>query len=59
MTDSILFSTCFPTFDDMKLIVSVGVISVYFFGEIDDIKAVELSNNLPKNLMSLEIIHLE
>ncbi len=59
LTGYALFSTCFPSLDDMKLIVSVGITYIYFFGKSDDLEAIELLNNLPKNRIPLEIIHLE
>jgi len=59
LTGFILFSTCFPSFNDMKLIISVGISTIYFCGNVDDIEAVELTNGLPKNNISLEIINLK
>ena len=59
MTEQILFSTYFPSFDDVKLIVSVGITSIYWFGETDNIQAVELLNFLPKNSIPLKITHLK
>lgn len=59
MSGFILFSTYFPSLDDMVLIVAVGISSVYFFGEISDVSTIEFTNNLKEGSISLEIIHLE
>lgn len=59
LTDCIIFSTIFPNLDDMKLMIAVGISSLYFFGEPGDLEVVELMNELPKNLIPLEIIHLK
>jgi len=45
-----IFSTYFPTLDDVKLIVATGISSIYFFGEITDMSAVQLLNSLPAPL---------
>jgi len=59
MTGFILFSTHFPNLDDLKLILSVGINSIYFFGEVNEIDAVELINKLVEFHISLEILHLQ
>lgn len=59
MSNFILFSTYFPSLDDMILIVSVGISSVHFFGKITDMEAVEFTNSLKDDSIPLEIIQLE
>lgn len=59
MAGFILFSTYFPSIDDMILIVSVGITSIYFFGEIKDSKSVLFTNSLKDGSIPLEIINLE
>ena len=59
LSESTLFSTCFPAFNDMTLIIAVGVSTLYFFGEMGDLDTVELINELPKNKIPFEIIHLK
>jgi deoxycytidylate deaminase len=59
LTGTAIFSTYFPTLDDMKLIVATGISSIYYFGEITDMDAVRLINNLNEKSMSLEIIKLQ
>lgn len=59
MSGFILFSTYFPSLDDMILIVAVGISTVYFFGEVVDVSTVEFTNNLKEGSISLEMIHLK
>lgn len=54
-----IFTTYFPALSDLILIISTGITSVYFFGEIRDPKTVELTNKLAENLIPLEIIQLK
>jgi deoxycytidylate deaminase len=53
-----LFTTYFPTIEDLKLIVAVGITSLYFMGNINDAKAVKLLNNLKSESIPLEITQL-
>lgn len=59
LSGSTLFSTCFPNFDDMKLIIAVGVSTLCFFGPEGDLDTIDLINELPKNKIPLEIIRLK
>jgi deoxycytidylate deaminase len=54
-----LFSTYFPSIDDLKLIVATGISTIYFFGIIDNQETVSLINNLNKESIPLELIHLK
>jgi hypothetical protein len=56
---SILFSTKFPSLDDTKMIASVGVSTVYFFGEVNDAGSVALVNAMADNHIPLELIRLQ
>ena len=56
---AVLFSTYFPSLDDVILILSVGISTVYFMGEINDAKAVDLINCSKENDISLAMIKLE
>jgi len=42
----------------MKLIISCGIITVYFFGEIMDPHSVEIANNAAQESIKLELIKL-
>lgn len=59
MTGAVLFSTCFPSLNDLVLILSVGISTVYFMGEINDAKAVDLINCTKEDGIPLEMIKLE
>jgi hypothetical protein len=59
LTGTSLFSTHFPNTNDVILLISVGVSTLYFFGGTNDHSAVELINNLTGASILLEIIHLE
>jgi len=50
ISGSSIFSTCFPSLDDVKLIIATGMTSIFFFGEITDMNAVQLINSLPTPL---------
>ena len=54
--DKALFSSYFPSLNDVKLIVAAGISAVYFFGQINDQEAVMLLNSLPEH--TLEMIQL-
>jgi deoxycytidylate deaminase len=54
-----LFSTIFPSLEDMKMILSVGISSVYFFGNVTDVTSVELVNASADNSIPLELIQLQ
>jgi len=58
MSNFILFSTYFPYLDEMILVVSVGIKSVYFFGKVTDVKTVEFVNSLKDDSIPLEMIQL-
>jgi hypothetical protein len=59
LAGSVIFSTYFPSLSDMVLILAVGVLTVYFMGEISDTKTVDLINCTKENGISLEMIKLE
>lgn len=59
ISDTFLFSTYFPDIDDMKLIITVGIKKLYFFGPIDNQDTVKLMNSLTQNLIPLEILQVE
>jgi hypothetical protein len=46
LNGSTVFSTHFPTVDDLKLMVSVGVNTIYFFGQINDAHTVMVLNEM-------------
>jgi hypothetical protein len=58
LVGTVLFSTYFPSLNDMILVVSVGITSVYFMGEVDDTSAVDLINSTKENGIPLEMIKL-
>lgn len=55
----ILFTTKFPSFSDMKTLLSTNFSSIYFFGNVDDPDAVRLVNDWNTLYNSLEVIKLE
>jgi deoxycytidylate deaminase len=58
--DVSLFSTYFPTLDDLKMLVSVKITSVYYLGEAEDKSEIKhFLNKLCEKSIPLEIIHLE
>jgi len=60
LEDTSLFSTYFPTIDDLKTIVSVGITSIYYLGEAEDKAEIKhFLNKLSEKSIPLEIIHLE
>lgn len=58
LTGASLFISYFPTVDDLKLILAVGINSIYFSGKIDDKDSVALLNCFEKNSKVLEITQL-
>ena len=59
LTGTVLFSTKFPSIDDIKMIAAVGVITVYFFGDVNDAGAVALANAMTDCSISLELVKLQ
>jgi deoxycytidylate deaminase len=59
LSGSDLFCSYFPTVDDLKLIISVGIKNLYFLGKIDDKESVSLLNSFDKSRKILEVIQLE
>lgn len=59
LSGSVLFCTQFPTLEEMKLIVSAGIESVYFFGQVSDPETAKFANSLTKASIPLELIRLE
>jgi hypothetical protein len=59
ISKSAVFSTYFPTMDDVKLIVATGVSSIYFSGDINDKSTVDLINCLVEEGLVLEIIQFD
>jgi hypothetical protein len=57
----IIFSSYFPRLSDVKIILSLGIHTVYFFGEINDPEAIKAINsyNEQASLGTLEMIQLE
>lgn len=58
LIDATLFCTFFPSVDDIKLMVSVGIASLYLIGETGDAEAVYFINKLNAGGIPLEIILL-
>ena len=55
-----VFSTYFPSLEEIKLLVYFGIVSIYYLGGIPtDPETVLFLNQLNKESISLEIIHLE
>jgi deoxycytidylate deaminase len=59
LSKSAIFSTYFPTMDDVKLMVATGVSTIYFSGEINDKNTVEMLNSLIEGGLGIEIIQFE
>ena len=59
LSGSALFSTYFPPLEDMKLIISFRVPTVYFFGKVDDPYAVELTNKTAQEGLTLQLVQLK
>lgn len=59
MRGAILFSTRFPTLDEMKLIVSAGLKAIYFMGEVNNPEVVRFSNSFSTNNIEIDMIKLE
>lgn len=59
LVGAVIFSTYFPSLNDMVLILAVGITTVYFMGNISDTKTVDLINSTKENGISLEMIKLE
>lgn len=56
MTNAVIFSSCFPDLEDIKLIYATGIRSVYFMGETNKAETVEFLNSLSN---PLEIVKLK
>ena len=54
-----LFTTRFPTTEELKLIAASGIATVYFTGPIDHIEDLQFASNLFEAGIPLEIIKLE
>ena len=54
-----LFLTHFPKIEDMKMILAVGVGTLYFFGNVNDPESIDLANSLSSTTLSLEMVKLE
>ena len=59
LTGSALFTTYYPNVEDMKLLITAGITSLSFFGEVDDISSRDLLNSLTSTSIFLEIIQLQ
>lgn len=59
LNDTVLFSTYFPSVDDIKLMVSVGVSTLYFMGSVEDPGAIHFINKLNEDLIPIQIIQLQ
>jgi len=59
LTGSMIFSTYFPSLDEMKLILAVGISDLYFTGKIDHPDTVYLLNSLENSPNRLETHKLE
>ena len=59
LVGAVIFSTYFPSLNDMVLILAVGITTVYFMGNISDTKTVDLINSTKENGISLEMIKLD
>lgn len=59
ITGAVLFSTKFPSLEDMRMVSAVGINSVYFFGEVNDTGSVALVNAMADNSIPLELVKLE
>lgn len=58
LTGTYLFTTHFPVLEECKLIISCGISTIYFFGEITDPYTVEIANNTSKESINLKFIKL-
>jgi hypothetical protein len=59
LTGSALFTTYYPNVEDMKLLITAGIVILSFFGEVNDISSRDLSNSLAPASIPLEIIQLQ
>ena len=59
ISGAILFSTKFPSVEDMKMIAAVGISSIYFFGEVNDAGSVALVNAMADSHIPLELVKLQ
>jgi len=59
LAGAVIFSTYFPSLNDMVLILAVGITTVFFMGNISDTKTVDLINCTKENGIPLEMIKLE
>ena len=59
LTGTILFSTKFPSLEDIRMIAAVRVSTVYFFGEVNDAGAVALANSMVDCSIPLELVKLQ
>ena len=59
ISGAILFSSRFPSLEDFKMLVFLGVVAVYFFGDTDDAGAVVFANALADSCIPLELVKLE
>ena len=58
LTGTDLFSTYFPSLEEMKLIIAVGIKTFRFLGKITHPETVQLLNSLPGPPKSIEIIKI-
>jgi deoxycytidylate deaminase len=56
---NVLFSTDFPSREDIQQIILKGITTIYFLSEIGDSEAVRFRNHLKKTGYPLEIIQLQ
>lgn len=59
MDRKIIFSTRFPDYNEMKSILNAGIMTIYFFGPIDDPKTVQLVNDINSKEVIVEMTQLE
>jgi len=59
LVNSTLFCSYFPSVNDLTLMVSVGVTSVYFTGDIKDPEAVHFMNKLHEEDIPLLVIKMK
>jgi len=60
MAGSVVVSTRFPIYADMKLLIAAGISKIYFFGSVKDPEAVRLVNDFTDLCPNrLEIVKLE
>lgn len=59
MSGALLFSTYFPHLDELKLVFSAGISTVYFFGEVNDPESAKFLNTMTREGSPLEMVKLE